>query len=375
MPKVSIVLPIYNGEKYMRQSIDSILCQEFTEWELIIVDDCSTDLTSEIADAYEKKDVRIRVIHNKDNKKLPETLNIGFREAHGECLTWTSDDNLYMPNAIGEMYYKLISDENTKMVCADMKFIDANGTVIDQTKAYENDRMLYENCVGACFMYKREVLRQVGEYDPDMFCVEDYDYWIRVLLNFGEIKYLGQCLYHYRWHDSSLTFTKREKIRLQLCKLRERYRDYIFDKLADNKELICAMYYEFLEMHQEESVFMKKACETIPELICERNNKSPGKYVIFGAGEIGERAFHDIKGNALFFIDNDKDRQGQTKCGLPIKNVAALKESTEKYIILVAISNRYIYQILHQLYEMEIFNYVSYTFFKRMSDGKISTDN
>lgn len=88
MPEISIVLPTYNGEKYLKQSIESILGQTYTDWELIVVNDCSTDSTQEIIDFYRKKDTRIRTIFNYTNQKLPESLNIGFREAKGEYFTW-----------------------------------------------------------------------------------------------------------------------------------------------------------------------------------------------------------------------------------------------------------------------------------------------
>ena len=73
MPEISIVLPTYNGEKYLKQSIESILGQTYTDWELIVVNDCSTDSTQEIIDFYRKKDTRIRTIFNYTNQKLPES--------------------------------------------------------------------------------------------------------------------------------------------------------------------------------------------------------------------------------------------------------------------------------------------------------------
>ena len=91
---ISIILPTYNGEKYLSQAIESILSQTEQDWELILVNDCSTDRTGDICQAYTLKDPRIRVIHNEGNRKLPGSLNRGFREAHGDYLTWTSDDNL-----------------------------------------------------------------------------------------------------------------------------------------------------------------------------------------------------------------------------------------------------------------------------------------
>ncbi len=74
MPEISIVLPTYNGEKYLKQSIESILGQTYTDWELIVVNDCSTDSTQEIIDFYRKKDTRIRTIFNYTNQKASRVI-------------------------------------------------------------------------------------------------------------------------------------------------------------------------------------------------------------------------------------------------------------------------------------------------------------
>ena len=118
MPKVSIVLPTYNGEKFIKESIESVLNQTFEDWELIIVDDCSTDGTLEIIKEYLKKDYRIHLIHNETNRKLPLSLNIGFRKSMGEYLTWTSDDNIYHADAIEKMFLYLEDHAKEQMVCA-----------------------------------------------------------------------------------------------------------------------------------------------------------------------------------------------------------------------------------------------------------------
>ena len=99
MPKISVVLPVYNGEAYLKDAIKSILNQTFQDFELIIVDDCSTDRTTEIVKRYVDCDSRIILIQNKVNLKLPESLNKGFSHATGDYWTWTSCDNLYMPDA------------------------------------------------------------------------------------------------------------------------------------------------------------------------------------------------------------------------------------------------------------------------------------
>src|SRR3989338_10314783 len=108
-PKVSIVLPTYNGARYLRQSIDSCLSQTYKNIELIIVDDCSTDETPDIVHSY--NDPRIRYVRNKTNQRLPRSLNIGFALTTAEYLTWTSDDNEFLPQAIETMLKVLLEDK------------------------------------------------------------------------------------------------------------------------------------------------------------------------------------------------------------------------------------------------------------------------
>ena len=98
--KVSVVLPVYNGAKRVSKAIESVLSQSYTNLELIIVNDCSTDNTMEVLRGYADKDSRIKVYENEVNQKLPRTLNNGFSHVEGDYLTWTSDDNTYKLNAI-----------------------------------------------------------------------------------------------------------------------------------------------------------------------------------------------------------------------------------------------------------------------------------
>lgn len=210
---VSIVLPIYNGEKYMNLSIDSILSQTYKNWELIIIDDCSTDKTPEIAKSYADKDARISYYRNEVNLKLPRGLNRGFSLSKGDYLTWTSDDNLYLPEAIERMLNTL-QKENTDFVFATCDVINQDGEVVEIIKAPKNYKkaILGGNFVGACFMYTRKVYETIGEYNPDNFLVEDYDYWLKIFAKF-DVSNIQDVLYQYRWHDGALTSTeKKERI-------------------------------------------------------------------------------------------------------------------------------------------------------------------
>lgn len=214
-PIISIVLPVYNGERFLSQAIDSILAQSFCDWELIIVNDHSTDGSRAIMAEYEERDVRIRVIDNPDNLKLPRSLNAGFREAKGDYFTWTSDDNLLKPQMLENLFTELESDDSIGMVYSDHDDIDEDGNFICKRTLGEPDDMRKTgNVCGASFLYRKEVADMVGEYDPDLFLAEDYDYWMRVYSVAG-IKHVRECLYSCRRHEGSLTATKQKQIALQ----------------------------------------------------------------------------------------------------------------------------------------------------------------
>ena len=135
---VSIVLPVYNGEEFLRESLDSIIDQTYKNWELLILDDCSTDNTPVIAKEYATKDDRIKYIRNEKNLKLPGNLNKGFSLAKGEYLTWTSDDNKYRPIAIEKMLGEL-NRNSSDLVYASYQVIDESGNnikVISADKIY-----------------------------------------------------------------------------------------------------------------------------------------------------------------------------------------------------------------------------------------------
>ena len=204
-PLVSIVLPTYKRADVLPTAIRSVLNQTYTNLELIVVDDNSPDATREIVAAF--TDPRIRYVRNEPNLKLPRALNRGFSLARGEYLTWTSDDNLYAPDAISKMVAFL-----QKMGCDfvfadyfDFADIDQTGQPLESRHMKLPDSMAIEkgNRIGACFLYTRAVFEEIGLYDPELFLVEDYDYFMRVGKRF-RMCHLPEPLYFFRRHDDSL---------------------------------------------------------------------------------------------------------------------------------------------------------------------------
>ncbi len=253
MKLVSIILPTYNGEKYIQQAIDSILKQTYQNIELIIVDDCSKDRTSTIVQEYAKIDDRIHIIKNDINQKLPSSLNIGFSQAHGDYYTWTSDDNLYYENAIEKMALFLDNNEKTNFVYACEEFIDENGIKIGfRQHPKDMDEMYCNNIVSACFLYRKKVHSELGGYDTNKFLIEDYDFFRRAYIRWG-MSYIPEILYSYRRHSGSLSETKMIEVRKRKIELlEESLKDNLSDKIINKiyRELSDS-YYEISDLYKE----------------------------------------------------------------------------------------------------------------------------
>ncbi|WP_136669278.1 glycosyltransferase [Flavobacterium sp. H122] len=201
---ISIILPVYNGEKHLAKSIESCLSQSYKNIELIIVNDCSTDATLEIITDFASKDDRIKIINNDINKKLPASLNIGHKVANGDLFTWTSHDNIYEPSAIEELAKPILLG-HADVTYANLFLIDSEGNFKKETILPEIENLIFGNCVGASFLYRKEVFERNNGYNEHLFLVEDYDFWIRAF-NHSKFIHINNSFYNYRTHEESLTY-------------------------------------------------------------------------------------------------------------------------------------------------------------------------
>lgn len=370
MPQISIVLPTYNGSRYIKESIESIINQTCDNWELIIVDDCSTDETLEIIRRYAESDARIRVIHNEKNQKLPKSLNIGFEHAKGEFLTWTSDDNRYLKGALKKMY-QYLCENDVQMVCANMDIINEYGKKVGKAVPYDADWIYCNNCVGACFMYKKRVLEEIGGYDPDKFLIEDYDYWMRVLKQYGEIGHIDETLYLYRYHPECLTAKKRINIRKKM--LKEKDIEILFSRLKDSKACLCGIYFEYLEMDEDVSKVKNQFISFIPELKAVVALDSTKNYIVYGAGLIGDEAYGFLKDKILYYVDCDKNKVGKYKNDIEIISPVTMMNVKNKYQIVMAVGNEKKYDILKFLYSNGIRD-IGYLNYGKQREGSINAN-
>lgn len=225
---VSIVVPCFDSADFIRQALDSILSQTYTDLEVIALNDGSSDETGAILDAYARSDRRVTVLHQ-DNQQLPRTLSRGFRLARGEFLTWTSADNRLKPTCIAKMVDALERHPDWDMLYANYDMIGEGGEPLRGTTwldAYQvplgsehiclpSDtaelNVWPNNYIGGAFLYRARVAWLLGDYSPARFLMEDYDYWMRVneLLTLRHADF-DDYVYEYRVHNRSLTSKDRE---------------------------------------------------------------------------------------------------------------------------------------------------------------------
>jgi glycosyltransferase involved in cell wall biosynthesis len=202
-PAVSIVLPTYNQFKYLPKALDSVFSQTFTDFELIVVNDGSTDETRDYLDSL--RDPRVRVIHQ-ENRKLPSALNRGFDHSRGEFLTWVSSDNYLSPLFLQTFVSALQANPQAGLAYSAFIHVDQDDNIIKITRSPGLDyrRLLLEFPGMASFMYRRCCQDKVGLYDASLEGAEDWDMWLRIAEHFG-LLYVPDVLCYYRHHEASMT--------------------------------------------------------------------------------------------------------------------------------------------------------------------------
>lgn len=213
LPLVSIILPAYNCEKYISEAVTSILTQVYDNFELIVINDGSSDRTAEILGTI--TDQRLRVINNPGNQGLIYSLNKGIAESKGEYIARMDADDIATNDRIEKQVHWLLHHPDTSAVGCFIRRIDESGAELPDWKL---DRQTYtstsikeampkENCLAhPTVMVRAAVLRHFG-YNAKQKNIEDYDLWLRMLADDLVIEKIPQPLLYYRDHGSSVTNT------------------------------------------------------------------------------------------------------------------------------------------------------------------------
>ncbi len=205
MPKVSVVITAYNYARYLRQAIDSVLNQSYQDFEIVLVDDGSTDHTVEVLEAY-KDNEKIKVIRL-SNCGLSKAANIGIRASTGEYVIRMDADDYFDHNILLVLSTVLYNHPKYDMVFPDYYRVNKHGEVIDQVRQLKvNDevKLLDRSALAAGALYRRSCFDELNGYNEELRYQEDYDYWIRFIDRF-HVHNEQLPLMYYRQHSRSMS--------------------------------------------------------------------------------------------------------------------------------------------------------------------------
>lgn len=222
-PLVSVVMSVYNGEKYLREAIESILNQTFKDFEFIIINDGSTDDTLKIINSY--NDPRIVLISRK-NKGLVASLNEGIEKARGKYIARMDADDRSMPQRLEKQIEYMKS--HSKVVICGTTFveIDSEGDILQKIAVPLEDCVIRQELLARCpfahgsTLYSREACLKAGLYNQEDFPAEDYSLWIK-MADQGNMANLSDELFNYRVFDSSISHTVSDLQSKQADKIRQ----------------------------------------------------------------------------------------------------------------------------------------------------------
>lgn len=206
IPQISVIIPVYNAELYIKESIDSILNQTFTNFELIIVNDASKDDSKKIIASY--TDNRIIFIDNLENKGAANSRNIAIKQAKGKYLAIMDSDDISLPNRL-EVQYNYLESHNDVLVVGSFYKIINQSFVSDNLPVSANEvslfSLLYSPIANpSAFIRKEVLLRHNLKYNSKYEPAEDFDLWTRIL-DYGDIVNITEVLLNYRIHDNQIS--------------------------------------------------------------------------------------------------------------------------------------------------------------------------
>lgn len=210
-PKVSIIMPVYNGMPYLPLAIDSILNQAFSDFELIIINDCSTDGSMSYVESI--KDRRIVLIHNSDNLGITKTLREGINEARGTYIARLDADDIAYPQRLEKQVLFLDKNPSYGLIGTSYRSIDEAGATLGIRKVFTDDlevrwKMLFKSPFVHSSIMLRKAIIDSNNLNYEHSYAEDYHLW-NLIMKYTNACILEEPLLDYRVHNKSWTFTRK----------------------------------------------------------------------------------------------------------------------------------------------------------------------
>jgi glycosyltransferase involved in cell wall biosynthesis len=223
-PRVSVIVPAYNAAVYLPYAIDSVLAQTRPDWEIVIVDDGSTDHTQEVVDRYKPElGDRLQYIYQ-SNRGLPAARNAAMRVARGEFIALLDADDVWLPHRLERGLAVMDAEADTGLVHGRVMRINTQGSVTGQLAVEPRyltgriARYIYTrraHIVCPTVLFRKSCLETAGWFDEAMQATEDRDLWFRIALRY-KVSFIDEALAYYRISPSSMTSNLDRLLRGQL---------------------------------------------------------------------------------------------------------------------------------------------------------------
>lgn len=203
-PLLSIIIPCYNSESTLEGTLESVICQDFQDWEAIIINDGSTDTTEDIALRWIKKDKRFKYFA-KPNEGLGKTRNYGIAKSNGNYILPLDSDNHLMKDFAYEAIAFFEKNQDVGVVYGDAEYFGEKNEIW-KVDDYNLNRMLVHNYIDACAIYKKELWVKVQGYDDKMPYQghEDWEFWIALGVLNVKFHHLNKITFKYYVSKSSM---------------------------------------------------------------------------------------------------------------------------------------------------------------------------
>jgi glycosyltransferase involved in cell wall biosynthesis len=231
--KVSVIIPIYNRADLLPRAMSSVLNQTFQDFELIIVDDGSTDNTKQVVEEFQKKDKRIKYIWQENSGGPAKPRNIGIKDSQGEYIAFLDSDDDWLPEKLEKQLEIFEKNRQTNL-----GFVGCNALIVKEDKIQEYKTPKYKNILPkileGCFIWscssviiKKLVLDKVGFFDENLKIGDDWDMWIRIIINGYSFDFVDEPLFKYYIHSGNISALKNiKKIAVDYNFLLEKYKKY-----------------------------------------------------------------------------------------------------------------------------------------------------
>ena len=240
-PEISLIMSVYNGEDYLSEAIESVLNQTFTDFELIVINDCSTDKTEEILKGFEKLDERVKVHTNEVNLRLPSSLNKAISLAQGKYIARMDADDICLPERL-EKQYKFM-EENPNVALSSCRFMTLKNGVFSSggcggkcdNESVKALLLVTNPILHPGIIAKAEIIRSLG-YDKNFTCTEDMELWTRFVMAGYNVEIIPEYLMIYRLHDKQITETTLEKQHKEVIAIQKKYYGTLLEVMDSNQE-------------------------------------------------------------------------------------------------------------------------------------------